>query len=208
MPSTAEPVLTARGPGNTWKMELEIQRLLRESPAEPRGHLDQDRVRRYAEVLDQLPPVTVFELEDQTLLLVDGYHRVAAAQHAGRSTVRAEVRLGTKHRHSSSPSMSHRPRWACRLSRDEMLFDATAGGRTSRSARPTDSTAPATAVSITLPMAHTGARGLARVLPSVVMGSAISASPRRARCRARSVMTRLSGLAPLVWPGGSVAWFG
>jgi len=80
---------------NTW-LELEITRLLRESPADPRRHLDQDRVRRYAEVLDHLPPVTVFALEDQTLLLVDGYHRVAAAQQAGRMTVRAEVRVGTK----------------------------------------------------------------------------------------------------------------
>jgi ParB-like chromosome segregation protein Spo0J len=77
-------------------MELEITRLLRESPSAPRRHLDQNRVRRYAEVLDQLPPVTVFALEDQTLLLVDGYHRLAAAQQAGRTTVRAEVRLGTK----------------------------------------------------------------------------------------------------------------
>jgi ParB-like chromosome segregation protein Spo0J len=77
-------------------MEFDIKRLLRESPADPRRHLDQDRVGRYAEVLDQLPPVTVFALEDQTLLLVDGYHRVAAAQQAGRTTVRAEVRVGTK----------------------------------------------------------------------------------------------------------------
>jgi hypothetical protein len=40
--------------------------------------------------------VTVFALEDRTLLLADGYHRVAAAQHAGRSTIQAEVRPGTK----------------------------------------------------------------------------------------------------------------
>jgi hypothetical protein len=39
-----------------------------------------------AEVLDQLPPVIVFALEDQTLLLVDGSHGVAAAQQAGRTT--------------------------------------------------------------------------------------------------------------------------
>ena len=38
-------------------------------------------------MLDQ--PVTVFELEDHTLLLTDGYHRVAAAQHAGRTVVDA-----------------------------------------------------------------------------------------------------------------------
>jgi ParB-like chromosome segregation protein Spo0J len=80
----------------TWQMEVEIERLLEESPADPRRHLNQDRVRRYAEVLDQLPPVVVFELGDHTLLLADGYHRVAAAQLAGRRTVQADVRVGTK----------------------------------------------------------------------------------------------------------------
>jgi ParB-like chromosome segregation protein Spo0J len=89
-------VLTARGRGTLDRVELEITRLLSESPADPRRHLDQDRVRRYAEVLDHLPPVTVFALEDQTLLLVDGYHRLAAAQQLGRTTVRAEVRPGTR----------------------------------------------------------------------------------------------------------------
>lgn len=39
-----------------------------------------------AEVLDQLPPVIVVALEDQTLQLVDDSHRVAAAQQAGRTT--------------------------------------------------------------------------------------------------------------------------
>jgi ParB-like nuclease domain len=71
-------------------------RLGRESPANRRRHLDHDRVRRYAEVLDHLRPVTVFALEDQTLLLVDGHHRLVAAQQADRTTVRAGVRLGTK----------------------------------------------------------------------------------------------------------------
>ena len=50
-----------------------------------------DRVQRYTQLLDELPPITVFRLEDQTLLLVDGYHRVAAAQEAGRATVDAEI---------------------------------------------------------------------------------------------------------------------
>jgi len=43
-------------------MEVEIELLLEESPADPRRHVDQDRVRRDAELLDQLPPVVVFEL--------------------------------------------------------------------------------------------------------------------------------------------------
>ena len=51
---------------------------------------------RQAPLLDRLPPVTLFEREDQSLLLTDGYHRVAAAQQAGRITVQADVRLGTK----------------------------------------------------------------------------------------------------------------
>jgi hypothetical protein len=76
-------------------MEVEIELLLEESPADPRRHLDQDRVRRYAELLDQLPPVVVFELADHTLLLADGYHRVAAAQLAGRTAVQADMRVGT-----------------------------------------------------------------------------------------------------------------
>jgi ParB-like chromosome segregation protein Spo0J len=122
-------------------MELEIARLLRESPADPRRHLDQDRVRRYSEVLDQLPPVTVFALEDQTLLLVDGYHRLAAAQQAGRTTVRAEVLPGTK---------AEALQFAVDLAQAEVgvsadqardaIGGATAGCRTSTSARATNST--------------------------------------------------------------------
>jgi hypothetical protein len=77
-------------------VEVEISRLLEHSPVDAPRHVDGDRVRRYSEVLDKLPPVTVFALEDHTLLLADGYHRVAAAQLAGRSTVRAEVRVGTR----------------------------------------------------------------------------------------------------------------
>lgn len=125
----------------TWQMEVEIKRLLEESPANPGRHLDQDRVRHYAEVLDQLPPVTVFELEDHTLLLTDGYHRVAAAQHAGRTTVRADVRVEPQRRRSSSPSMSPVPSWACRLTRHERPFGATAAGRATMRARTFDPTA-------------------------------------------------------------------
>jgi hypothetical protein len=51
---------------------------------------------RSARTCRKLPPVTVFRLEDQTLLLVDGYHRMAAARAAGRITVRADVQEGTK----------------------------------------------------------------------------------------------------------------
>ena len=59
------------------------------------AHLDPDRVQGYAPALDVAPPVVVFDTGDG-LVLADGYHRVAAAQRRGATTIRAEIRLGTR----------------------------------------------------------------------------------------------------------------
>ena len=59
------------------------------------AHLDADRVRFYARVGENVPPVVVFATEDG-LLLVDGYHRVAAAKLRGAETVTADVRRGSR----------------------------------------------------------------------------------------------------------------
>jgi ParB-like chromosome segregation protein Spo0J len=75
--------------------EIAIDELLDSPLVDPRRHLDPDRVHRFSTLIDQLPPVVVFRLEDRALLLADGYHRVAAAQEVGRSTVRADIRDGT-----------------------------------------------------------------------------------------------------------------
>jgi ParB-like nuclease domain len=92
------------GPGSTSERlpeqsvgvpELEIARLIDETPVDPGAHLDHAKVARYAEMLDELPPVVVFKTE-QGLLLVDGYHRVAAAQMLGRTTVAADLKAGTR----------------------------------------------------------------------------------------------------------------
>jgi ParB-like chromosome segregation protein Spo0J len=53
-------------------------------------------VRRYAERLDDLPPVVAFRTQ-QGLILADGYHRVAAAQARGLDTIEAEIRHGSAH---------------------------------------------------------------------------------------------------------------
>jgi ParB-like chromosome segregation protein Spo0J len=53
-------------------------------------------VRRYAELLGDLPPVVAFGT-DQGLLLADGWHRVAAARARGLDTIEAEIRQGTAH---------------------------------------------------------------------------------------------------------------
>ena len=76
--------------------QVPIEQLLSSSLVDPRRHLDPERVQRYSQVLDELPPVAVFRLPDQTLLLADGYHRMAAAQARGRATLNADIREGSR----------------------------------------------------------------------------------------------------------------
>ncbi len=75
--------------------QLRIADLLANTPIDPEAHLDLARVERYAEMLDALPPVVVFDTKEG-LLLADGYHRLAAARRRGQETVEAEVRLGSR----------------------------------------------------------------------------------------------------------------
>jgi hypothetical protein len=76
--------------------QLRIAELLASSPVDPAAHLDPERVRHYAELPGDLPPVVAFCTE-QGLLLADGYHRVAAAQARGLDTIEAEIRHGSAH---------------------------------------------------------------------------------------------------------------
>src|SRR5918911_3192655 len=75
--------------------QLRIRDLLANMPIDPEAHLDAARVKRYAEMLDALPPVVVFDT-GEALLLADGYHRLAAARCCGLETVEAEVRRGSR----------------------------------------------------------------------------------------------------------------
>jgi hypothetical protein len=76
--------------------QVRIADLLASSPVDPTAHLDPDRVRYYAELPGDLPPVVAFRTE-RGLILADGYHRVAAAQARGSDTVEAEIRDGSAH---------------------------------------------------------------------------------------------------------------
>ncbi len=58
-----------------------------------RDGLNRDKVEEYAQVLDQLPPVALFE-EDGRLYLGDGFHRIESARLAGRESIEATVSLG------------------------------------------------------------------------------------------------------------------
>jgi hypothetical protein len=82
--------------------QVRIADLLASSLVDPAAHLEPEWVRRYAELLDQLPPVVAFRT-DRGLLLADGYHRVAAAQARGLGTIEAEVRHGTAHDACGTP---------------------------------------------------------------------------------------------------------
>ena len=76
--------------------QVRITDLLANVPGDPEAHLDVTRVEHYAQMLDALPPVVVFETAEG-LLLADGYHRVAAARRRGLKEVEAEVRKGSRH---------------------------------------------------------------------------------------------------------------
>jgi hypothetical protein len=75
---------------------LRIADLLANAPTDPEAHLDPARVERYALMLDDLPPVVVFDSPEGPLL-ADGYHRLAAARRLGLETLEAEVRAGSRH---------------------------------------------------------------------------------------------------------------
>ena len=75
--------------------QLRIADLLANMLIDPEAHLDAARVKRYAEMLDALPPAIVFDTGKE-LLLADGYHRLAAARRCGLETVEAEVRPGSR----------------------------------------------------------------------------------------------------------------
>jgi ParB-like chromosome segregation protein Spo0J len=75
--------------------QLRIADLLANAPVDPEAHLDAARVERYAQQLDSLPPVVVFDTQEG-LMVADGYHRVAAARRRGLEMIEAEVRLGSR----------------------------------------------------------------------------------------------------------------
>lgn len=60
-----------------------------------RDELDRPTVTAYEESFADLPPVEVYALPDGRLLLVDGFHRVAAARNRRETRVQAVVRQGS-----------------------------------------------------------------------------------------------------------------
>jgi hypothetical protein len=77
--------------------QLSIEQLLGSPLVDPRRHLDRERVQRYAQMLDELPPIAVFSLEDQTLLLArTSASQWVPARSSGSATRRAITAISTR----------------------------------------------------------------------------------------------------------------
>jgi hypothetical protein len=77
--------------------EVRLEELFLDPTVQPREALEEAKVTEYCERLaegDHFPPVAVFQ-EGQLLRLVDGFHRIAAAERAGIGSVLARVQPGT-----------------------------------------------------------------------------------------------------------------
>lgn len=74
--------------------ELPVDEIVLDPNLNLRDRLDPETVERYSEVWDRLPPVAVFDV-DGRWLLVDGFHRHAAAIARHRPTLAAVVQPGS-----------------------------------------------------------------------------------------------------------------
>ncbi len=75
-------------------MKINIALIRTDGQTQPRERLDTNVVSDYAEMLDALPPVTVFR-EGNNYWLADGFHRHAAHVKAKLEQISADVRNGT-----------------------------------------------------------------------------------------------------------------
>jgi hypothetical protein len=74
---------------------IRIEDISVDQDVQVRASLCTDTIKDYSEVIDELPPVTVFD-DGQNLYLADGFHRYMAAKQAGRVTISAERVIGSK----------------------------------------------------------------------------------------------------------------
>ena len=59
-----------------------------------RDKLDDETVKRYQQIIDDLPPVDLFDTKEG-LILAGGYHRLEAHKQEGRATITATIHQGT-----------------------------------------------------------------------------------------------------------------
>jgi ParB-like nuclease domain len=79
------------------EQQVALSRIVILPDVQVRLGLDEDLVRQYQEVLDDLPPVIVYDTGQgpDLLELAEGMHRFEAAKRAGRAAIKAIIRQGT-----------------------------------------------------------------------------------------------------------------
>ena len=60
-----------------------------------RAQIDLDTIKDYADVIDELPPIVVFD-DGKAHWLADGFHRFKAAQFAGREAIACDIHKGSR----------------------------------------------------------------------------------------------------------------
>ena len=76
-------------------MQLSLANIVIDETTDIRESMNEATVQEYMDILDRLPPVTVFDT-DEGYVLADGFHRATAAERLGLKEIDAEVRAGTR----------------------------------------------------------------------------------------------------------------
>jgi ParB-like chromosome segregation protein Spo0J len=75
--------------------EIALAEIVADPSIQIRRSNHEPTIQRYEEAFDKLPPVDVFETPDG-FLLADGFHRFAAAERLGNTTIKANVHKGSR----------------------------------------------------------------------------------------------------------------
>lgn len=77
---------------------IQLNDIIEDKDLQIRDELNKTTIGQYAECIEQLPPVIVYQTErkgKERYLLADGYHRLAAHRQRGVDQIQAEIRQGT-----------------------------------------------------------------------------------------------------------------
>lgn len=76
-------------------MQLSLANIVIDDTIDIRESMNEATVQEYMDILDRLPPVTVFDT-DEGYVLADGFHRATAAERLGLKEIDVEVMAGTR----------------------------------------------------------------------------------------------------------------
>ena len=77
-------------------MKIAIRDIVADASIDIRNGMDATTIEEYMDIIDELPPVVVFDTS-QGYLLADGFHRLTAAERLGREEIEADIKKGSRH---------------------------------------------------------------------------------------------------------------